>query len=286
MFGQKGMWRYRCSIKADPSKSPRKRLERRKRPKKSPLSPEGKCYIANRGMFDPQARSPRPGLFGAIIAVILACAVNAANAVTETPDPPVTPSVENRTAPETDGSCSRLPGFSELRVPERRTSGKKLLVPVNDRQGNALLYEETLRCAQDKPLGVVISLSKQRLWLLVGGEIGIDSPIASGRREGWTPKGQFRILEKDLNHRSNKYGDLVDERGVVVRKNVSCGAKGGIFRGAPMKYFMRLTQEGVGMHAGYLPGYPASHGCIRLPRDVAERIYRMAPLGTPVLVTD
>lgn len=234
-------------------------------------------------MFDPQARSRGPGRFCAIIAAILAYA---ANATAQTADPPVSASVENRTAPEADGSCSRLPGFSELRVPERGPSGKKLLVPVNERQGNALLYEETLRCAQDKPLGVVISLSKQRIWLLVGGEIGIDSPIASGRREGWTPKGRFRILEKDLNHRSNKYGDLVDERGVVIRKNVTCGATGGIFRGAPMKYFMRLTQEGVGMHAGYLPGYPASHGCIRLPRDVAERIYRMAPLGTPVLVTD
>lgn len=185
-------------------------------------------------------------------------------------------------APKKDAA----PEFPDLRIPERPPSGKQTVIPVNERQGTAVLYEEVLQRFSENPPGIVISLSKQRVYLLLGGEMAIDSPIAAGRREGWTPKGRFKILEKDLNHYSNKYGDLVDGSGRVIRKNVTNGASGGFFRGASMKYFLRLTQEGVGMHAGILPGYPASHGCIRLPREVAERLYRIVPTGTPVLVTD
>jgi len=177
-------------------------------------------------------------------------------------------------------------GSSDPRIPEKTPAGKKTLIPVNERQGSAVIYEEVLQGPAVTSPEIVISLSKQRVYLLLGGELAIDSPIASGRKEGWTPKGSFTVLEKDLNHHSNKYGDLVDETGRVIRKNVTSGASGGIFRGATMKYFLRLNQEGVGMHAGILPGYPASHGCIRLPREVAERLYKIVPTGTPVLVTD
>jgi len=175
---------------------------------------------------------------------------------------------------------------SDPRISAKAPLGKKTLIPVNERQGNAVIYEEVLNGAVSKPSEITISLSKQRVYLLIGGELAIDSPIASGRRQGWTPKGSFTVLEKDLNHHSNRYGDLVDDQGRIVRKNVTCGASGGIFRGANMKYFLRLTWEGVGMHAGILPGYPASHGCIRLPREVAERLFKIVPTGTPVLVTD
>lgn len=179
----------------------------------------------------------------------------------------------------------REPAF-DLRIPDKPPAGKRTLIPVNERQGSAVLYEGILNGPAGRDAGIVISLSGQRVYLLLGGEIAIDSPIASGRREGWTPKGAFRILEKDPDHRSNRYGDLLDGNGRVVRRNVTCGASGGTFRGATMKWFLRLTWEGVGMHAGILPGYPASHGCIRLPREVAERLYRIVPTGTPVLVTD
>jgi lipoprotein-anchoring transpeptidase ErfK/SrfK len=169
---------------------------------------------------------------------------------------------------------------------ETSSAPKVTVIPVNERQGGAILHEGVLARAATASPEIVISLSKQRVRLLLGGELAIDSPIASGRKEGWTPKGSFRILEKDPNHLSNRYGDLVDGEGKVIRKNVVRGATGGTFRGASMKWFLRLTWEGVGMHAGILPGYPASHGCIRLPRQVAERLYRIVPLGTPVQVTD
>jgi len=181
---------------------------------------------------------------------------------------------------------SRGSGTSDPGIVQKTPAGNKTIIPVNERQGNAVIYEEVLGGTVAKPAEITISLSRQRVCLLLGGELAIDSPIASGRKDGWTPKGSFTVLEKDLNHKSNRYGDLVDGEGKVIRKNVTCGVSGGTFRGAPMKYFLRLTWEGVGMHAGFLPGYPASHGCIRLPREVAERLFKIVPTGTPVSVTD
>jgi lipoprotein-anchoring transpeptidase ErfK/SrfK len=135
---------------------------------------------------------------------------------------------------------------------------------------------------------VLISLSKQRAYLMAEGQIYIDSPISSGKRAGMTPTGSFEVLEKDPNHRSNIYGDFVDRGGRVVRAGVSLkvdsAPSGTRYVGAPMKWFMRLTQAGVGMHVGILPGYPASHGCVRLPAAIAPLIYQKVKIGTPVTI--
>ena len=135
---------------------------------------------------------------------------------------------------------------------------------------------------------VHISISKQRAYLMVGDEIYIDSPISSGKRSGMTPTGTFRISQKDPDHRSSVYGEFVNSRGRVVRSGVSTkvdSAPGGTrYRGAPMKWFMRLTDSGVGMHVGILPGFPASHGCIRLPADIAPLIYQKVGIGTPAVI--
>jgi len=147
-----------------------------------------------------------------------------------------------------------------------------------------------LERASTQPLSIVVSLSKQRVYLLVGGKVAVDSPISSGRRNGWTPKGNFSVLEKDPNHHSSLYGNFVNGSGQVVRSGVSskhdAAPSGTHFSGAPMKFFLRLTPQGVGMHAGILPGYPASHGCIRLPQEMAEIIYSRVGLNTPVTVGD
>ena len=135
---------------------------------------------------------------------------------------------------------------------------------------------------------VLISLSRQRVYLMAGDAAYIDSPISSGKRAGMTPTGTFRITEKDPDHRSNLYGDFVDRRGRAVRSGVSTkvdsAPSGTRFAGAPMRWFMRLTDGGVGMHVGILPGYPASHGCIRLPADVAPLIYQRVKYGTAVTI--
>ncbi len=134
----------------------------------------------------------------------------------------------------------------------------------------------------------VVSISKQRLYLMTGDDIYIDSPISSGKRAGMTPTGSFSIMEKDPDHRSSLYGDFVDSRGRVVRSGISTkvdsAPSGTRYLGASMRWFCRLTSGGVGFHVGILPGYPASHGCIRLPSDIAPLIYQKVKVGTPVRV--
>jgi lipoprotein-anchoring transpeptidase ErfK/SrfK len=135
---------------------------------------------------------------------------------------------------------------------------------------------------------VIVSLSKQRAFLMNGDEIGIDSPISSGKRGHTTPNGSFSVLEKDKDHRSSIYGDYVDSSGRTVRGGISAridsAPSGTHYVGASMKWFMRLTGEGVGMHVGILPGYPASHGCIRMPEPAAAAFYAHVKVGTPVRV--
>jgi lipoprotein-anchoring transpeptidase ErfK/SrfK len=135
---------------------------------------------------------------------------------------------------------------------------------------------------------VLISLSKQRAYLMAGGEVYIDTPVSTGKNAGMTPTGSFTVLEKDPDHRSSIYGDFVDRQGRVVRAGISLkvdsAPSGTRYAGAPMKYFMRLTYSGVGMHIGILPGYPASHGCIRLPSAIAPLIYRKVKIGTEVTI--
>jgi lipoprotein-anchoring transpeptidase ErfK/SrfK len=135
------------------------------------------------------------------------------------------------------------------------------------------------------PPSIKVDLVDQRAYFYKGDQI-VGASIVSTGREGYdTPPGQFRIRHKDIDHRSNLYGDYVDPSGLVVMPNVNVKQDpqppGTIFRGASMPYFLRI-HGGIGMHAGYLPGYPASHGCIRLPERMAVRFFQNAPVGTPV----
>jgi lipoprotein-anchoring transpeptidase ErfK/SrfK len=135
---------------------------------------------------------------------------------------------------------------------------------------------------------VIVSIGRQRAYLMTGDEIGMDSPISSGKRGHGTPTGSFTVLQKDKDHRSSIYGDYKDSKGRTVRGGISAridsAPSGTHFVGAPMKWFMRLTWEGVGMHVGILPGYPASHGCIRMPEPAAAQFFSKVKIGTPVRV--
>jgi len=136
---------------------------------------------------------------------------------------------------------------------------------------------------------VVVSLSRQRAYLLLGEEVAIDTPISSGKSRGMTPTGSFKVQQKNPDHRSNIYGNYVDGRGRIVRSGVSVridsAPSGTTFSGAPMRWFCRFNGA-IGMHVGILPGYPASHGCVRLPAEIAPLIYQKVMLGTPVEVRD
>lgn len=134
---------------------------------------------------------------------------------------------------------------------------------------------------------VKISISEQRAYFYKNGQLVGISQLSTGREGLNTPAGHFAIIQKDKDHVSTKYGDFVDDAGNVVKPNVSIDDKrppGSHFKGAPMPYFMRIV-DGVGMHAGYLPGYPASHGCIRMPEFMAENFFRTVSVGTPVTIT-
>ena len=123
---------------------------------------------------------------------------------------------------------------------------------------------------------------------MTGEQVYIDSPISSGKAGHESPSGSFSVLEKDPDHRSSVYGNFVDHGGRIVRSGVSTkidsAPSGTHYEGAPMKWFCRLTPTGVGMHIGILPGYAASHGCIRLPADIAPIIYAKVRVGTKVRI--
>ena len=134
---------------------------------------------------------------------------------------------------------------------------------------------------------IVIDLGAQEaVFFKSGKEVG-RAAVSTGREGYGTPTGAFKVIQKNKNHASNLYGDYVDASGDVIKANVGIKTHrrppGTTFRGAPMPYFMRI-HGGVGMHAGHLPGYPASHGCIRLPKAAAKCFFENTPLGTPVTV--
>jgi lipoprotein-anchoring transpeptidase ErfK/SrfK len=107
---------------------------------------------------------------------------------------------------------------------------------------------------------IVISLAEQRLYAYQDNELVAWSNCSTGKTGHETPVGTFKITQKHIDHYSS------------------------IYNNAPMPYFMRLTNDGVGLHAGELPGYAASHGCIRLPLGMVKELYKYTPSGTPVQV--
>ena len=159
-----------------------------------------------------------------------------------------------------------------------------------NRQEPLKVNQSLLRQATPDNVHVVVSLPKQRAYLMIGEQIVADSPISSGKSGHTTPSGSFSVMEKDPDHRSSIYGDFVDGYGRVVRSGISAkidsAPSGTHYVGASMRWFMRLTGEGVGMHVGILPGYPASHGCIRMSPDGAKLFYDTVKVGTPVKVGD
>lgn len=134
---------------------------------------------------------------------------------------------------------------------------------------------------------IVVHLGDQRAYFYKGGELVGISMLSTGREGYDTIYGDFKVIQKSKDHASNLYGDYVDAAGNVIQKDVDttkdkkpAGAK---YVGAPMPYFMRV-KDGTGLHAGFLPGYAASHGCIRMPEFMARNFFNNVELGTPVTI--
>jgi len=111
---------------------------------------------------------------------------------------------------------------------------------------------------------IVVDLSKQEAYAYEDGELQFSGWVSTGKPGHRTPTGRFRVLEKDIDHVSSKYPEPNG--------------------GAEMHYMLRLTDSGIAMHLGYVPNYPASHGCIRMENGFAQKMYRWAHVGTPVLI--
>ncbi len=134
---------------------------------------------------------------------------------------------------------------------------------------------------------IVVSLRAQEAYLHRAGHRTASSRISSGREGYRTPVGRFQVIRKDEDHRSSVYGDYVDDSGHVVKANVDSRRDRkpphSHFVGAPMPYFIEFS-PGYGLHQGYLPGEPASHGCIRMPYWKARQSYNAVHLGTLVVI--
>jgi len=149
-----------------------------------------------------------------------------------------------------------------------------------------LLLPAVAFAQEESPYRVEIDLSRQEAYLIRGHRVVMQSPISSGRYGHLTETGSFKVIEKERNHHSSVYGKIVDSYGrtVVADADVDMHVPPGCkFVSAPMPYFMRF-HGADGMHAGYLPGYPASHGCVRMPDELAVAFYNAVDVGTPVTV--
>src|SRR3954449_9548187 len=111
------------------------------------------------------------------------------------------------------------------------------------------------------PLVIVVSVDRQKVTVYDTNGVFAESPVSTGMKGHSTPMGVFSVIQKHKFHQSN------------------------IYSGAPMPYMQRITWSGVAMHAGVLPGYPASHGCIRMPMAFAVKMWNWTKMGARVLVT-
>lgn len=167
------------------------------------------------------------------------------------------------------GGCSMLPGHvSAAQAPKPFGWGytaraeQAMMTKFQKSYFKAGDYIWTKAKLPEGSTDVVISLSRQIAYVYHGGDLVAASSISTGKPGHITPVGRFPIMEKDRDHKSNKYSD------------------------APMPYMQRLTDYGIALHGGNLPGHPASHGCIRLPMAFAKKLYALTDIDDMVYIED
>jgi len=156
-----------------------------------------------------------------------------------------------------------LPGLDAAgKTPPKHTStlGTDVrMAPARLKPGEFLWVPEV---SPKGPVVLVVSLPEQKAFVYRNGVLIGASTVSTGKKGYETPTGVFTILQKSEDHYSNLYDD------------------------APMPYMQRLTWSGVALHAGRLPGYPASHGCVRMPYEFARKLYSVTKTGLTVVVSD
>lgn len=149
------------------------------------------------------------------------------------------------------------PAFAQSRATDTMVPSVDALKP-----GQFVWYPHYQRASTGGPVLVVISIPQQLAFVYQDAQLLGVSTVSTGSPGKDTPTGEFTILQKKTFHRSNLYSN------------------------APMPYMQRLTWDGIALHAGHLPGYPASHGCIRLPKVFARQLYDLTVMGGQVSVVD
>ena len=153
-----------------------------------------------------------------------------------------------------------LSGAAAQALAPSATTSSAFDTPVLDLKPGQWIWDD--RIAPAGPIMVVINLATQRAYVYRNGvRIGATT-VSSGKPGKKTPTGIFTILQKNKDHKSNLYNN------------------------APMPYMQRLTWDGIALHAGNLPGYPASHGCIRMPLEFSKLLFGVSNMGMTVVVTD
>ncbi|MFT5883075.1 MAG: lipoprotein-anchoring transpeptidase ErfK/SrfK [Crocinitomicaceae bacterium] len=133
-----------------------------------------------------------------------------------------------------------------------------------------------------------INLDDQRAYYFKGDTLVGVTPISTGTDGHSTPRGRYKVTQKEVDHKSSLYGVIKNvETGQTIINDADTRkdkpGQGELFVNAPMPHFMRFNGA-IGMHAGFLPGYPASHGCVRMPKNMARTFFDNTPHGTPVIV--
>ncbi len=136
---------------------------------------------------------------------------------------------------------------------------------------------------------IIICIPQQRARLYVEGRVAMDWPVSTGTNGHETPTGVFRVMEKDKNHKSNRYGKFVNAQGRTIDSNADLSKglpAGATFSAAGMPNWHRLTWDGVGIHGGkVIAGRRLSHGCIRTPYAVAAKLFEHSEFGMPVYIS-
>ena len=190
--------------------------------------------------------------------------------------------------------------FNPLDIPGKKGEGYKNPFPKGSYEHFVAkpAYPRTMAVFEDNALlnqispatsKLIICIPQQRARLYINGRVAYDWPVSTGTDGHETPSGVFRIMEKEKNHHSNRYGKFVSASGKVTDSNadISKGTpKGMTFRPSSMPNFHRLTLDGVGIHGGrVVAGTRLSHGCIRTPYDVAAKFYEYSSVGLPVYIS-
>jgi len=135
---------------------------------------------------------------------------------------------------------------------------------------------------------LVVSLGDCTLYGYQGDKLVASTLVSTGREGYDTKPGNYTVIAKDKDHKSNLYGSFCDSEGHIVNNSAQSdqSAPSGLhYEAAPMPNYLRLTDAGLGLHAGFVTGYPVSHGCIRLPPTFAENLFQVVSVGTPVQIT-